>query len=52
MLVFTNTIEREIDYFKALEKDKEIKMIYVAVFRQDGKKKIMIKQFPKGWLDK
>jgi len=51
MLVFANTIEREIDYFKALNRNKGIKIIYVAVFRDGDKKKIRIKQYPDKWLD-
>jgi len=40
MLVFTNTVDREIDYFKelSLHRDKEIKKIYVAVYLENGKK--------------
>jgi hypothetical protein len=53
MLVFTNTIDREINYFKDLEldKDKEIKKIYVAVYTEKGKKIKRIKQYPESWLD-
>jgi len=53
MLVFTNTIDREIDYFKVLglDKDKEIKKIYVVVFKQNGKKKKNEIPYPVGWLD-
>jgi len=53
MLVFTNTIDREIDYFKnlRLHKDKEIKKIYVAVFKKNGEKKRIEKLYPMDWLD-
>lgn len=51
MLVFANTIEGEIDYFKALNRNKGIKIIYVAVFEDGYKKKIRIKQYPDKWLD-
>jgi len=53
MLVFTNTIDREIDYFKnqGLHRDKEIKKIYVAVFRENGKKIKKETPYPKGWLN-
>jgi len=52
MLVFTNTIDREIDYFKVqeLHSDKEIKKIYVAVFNKNGKKIKKETLYPKGWL--
>jgi len=52
MLVFTNTIDREIDYFKGLGLDREkgIKKIYVAVYIERGKKIKRIKQYPKSWL--
>ena len=52
MLVFTNTIDREIDYFKdqGLHKDEEIKKIYVAVFSRNGKKTKKEISYPKGWL--
>ena len=53
MLIFTNTIDREIDYFEelGLDKDKEIKKIYVAVYIEKGKKIKRMKQYPGGWLD-
>ena len=53
MLVFTNTIDREIDYFKnqGLHIDKEIKKIYVAVYIEKGKKIKRIRQYPERWLD-
>ncbi len=52
MLVFTNTGDREIDYFKdqGLHRDKEIKKIYVAVFNKNGKKIKKEIPYPKGWL--
>ena len=50
MLVFTNTLKREIDYFKHLGKDEQIKIIYVAVFKKNGKKELRINQYPKLWL--
>jgi len=54
MLVFTNTIDREIDYFKdkGLDKDKEIKKIYVAVYIERKKKIKRMKQYPENWLEK
>ncbi|MCK4430260.1 MAG: hypothetical protein KAW19_03060 [Candidatus Aminicenantes bacterium] len=53
MLVFTNTIDREIDYFKeqGLHRDKNIRYIYVAVYIEKGKKIKRIKQYPESWLD-
>lgn len=55
MLVFTNTIEGEKEegenYFKSIKGDKEIKIIYVAVFIEEGKKKKRIKQYPDYWLN-
>jgi hypothetical protein len=53
MLVFTNTIDKEIDYFKnlRLNRDKEIKKIYVAVYTEKRKKIKRMKQYPEGWLD-
>lgn len=52
MLVFTNTIDGGIDYFKdlGLDKDKEIKKVYVAIYIQRGKKIKRIKQYPESWL--
>jgi len=50
MLVFTNTINREIDYFKDIKRDKDIKIIYVAVFDENGKKIMRSKQIPKSWM--
>lgn len=53
ILVFMNTIDRGIDYFKdqGLHTDKEIKKIYVAVFNRNGKKKKNEILYPRGWLD-
>ena len=55
MLVFTNTIEGEKEegenYFKSLKGNKEIKIIYVAVFMEEGKKKKRVKQYPDYWLN-
>ncbi|MFW6129150.1 MAG: hypothetical protein ACOC6P_02765 [Candidatus Aminicenantaceae bacterium] len=53
MLVFTNTDDKEIDYFKelGLRSDKNIKKIYVAVFRRDGKKEKKVIQYPSRWLE-
>ena len=46
MLVFSNTIENEFDYFKSNQNEKtDIKIIYVTVnFDQNNKKNIGIKQ--------
>jgi len=53
MLVFTNTVDRKIDYFKVqgLHRDKEIKKIYVAVFKKKGNKTKKEILYPKDWLD-
>lgn len=53
MLVFTNTIDRKIDYFKdqGLHRDKNIKKIYVAVYFEKGKKIKRMKQYLESWLD-
>lgn len=52
MLVFTNTDDGEINYFKEpeMQTDKIIKKVYVAVFRLDGKKIKKEIQYPRGWL--
>ena len=55
MLVFTNTVEGEKkkgeNYFESLKEDKGIKIIYVAVFMEEDKKKKRIKQYPDYWLN-
>jgi len=51
LLVFSNTIEKYIDYFEKLKDDKKIKKIFIAVFEKNGKKEMEIKQYPKDWLD-
>jgi len=38
MLVFTNTIKDKIDYFKGIKLDRDIRIIFVAVYDEDGKK--------------
>ena len=40
MLVFTNTIENEIDYFSKFDIGKDIKAIYVSVYIENSKKEI------------
>lgn len=50
MLVFSNTIENEIDYFKDLDPKKGVNIIYVAVYAENGKKMKLERQFPEGWL--
>jgi len=50
MLVFTNTIDREIDCFKDIKRDTDIKIIYVTVFDENGKKIMRSKQIPKDWM--
>jgi len=55
MLIFTNIIEGEKkegeNYFKNLKGDKEIKITYVAVFKDGSRKKKRIRQYPYEWLD-
>lgn len=54
MLVFANTVKREKEegsnYFKSLVGGKGIKIIYVVVYYDKGKKIIRIKQYPRKWL--
>ena len=46
MLVFANTIEKEVDYFYKIKTNKDVKIIYVSVHEENNKKKIKIKRFP------
>lgn len=50
MLVFSNTIEGENDYFKSLEKNTDVIIVYTVVYYDNGKKKIKIKQCPESAL--
>jgi len=51
MLVFTNTLERKIEYFKELKLGRGIKAIYAAP-NKIGRKKLVIEEYPYRWLYK
>ena len=50
MLVFANTIKNEVDYFTKIKNNKDVKIIYVAVYEENNKKKIKIKTIPISFL--
>ena len=51
MLVFTNTNDKKIDYFKKIKDDRDIQKIYVSVIKENGKKHKKIEPYPPEWLD-
>ncbi len=50
MLVFANTKEREIDYFREIDSDTGIKIAYVCVYEEGGRKKREVRQIPEVWV--
>lgn len=42
MLVFTNTIKNEFDYFTKIKDNKNVNIIYVTLYEENNKKKIKI----------
>ncbi len=51
LLVFSNTQRREIDYFHDLDASLGIKLAYVCVDEDSGKKRMAEKLIPKGWIE-
>ena len=50
MLIFTNTTKNEIDYFRNIELNKDIQIIYVAVYEKDRRKVMKVRQIPENWI--
>ena len=50
MLVFANTKEREIDYFREIDLGSGIKIAYVCVYEESGKKRMEVRRIPEGWV--
>ncbi|MCK4717627.1 MAG: hypothetical protein KAT70_03070 [Thermoplasmata archaeon] len=51
MLVFANTIAREIDYFASIPPDSCVNIVYCTVWEESGEKRKRVVLYPNGWLD-